>query len=146
MTPEFSRIVPLARIPEAGREERLEAQPAECAALARRFAIPAVNRLRAVLRLRPEPGGAVLAEGRMEAEVVQDCVVTLEHDGDDWSIAAVAYRSEFGGPSHDFDVARLASRPPDGTLADLVEREILRLIEAQYNTLADAATREARAG
>lgn len=78
MTPEFSRIVALARIPEAGREERLEAQPAECAALARRFAIPAVNRLRAVLRLRPEPGGAVLAEGRMEAEVVQDCVVTLD--------------------------------------------------------------------
>ena len=78
MMPEFSRTVALARIPEEGREERLEANAAECAALARRFAIPAVNRLRAVLRLRPEPGGTVLAEGRIEAEVVQDCVVTLE--------------------------------------------------------------------
>lgn len=78
MTPEFPRPVSLARIPEAGREERLEANAAECAALARRFGIPAVNRLRAVLRLRPEPGGAVRVEGRMEAEVVQDCVVTLE--------------------------------------------------------------------
>lgn len=73
-----------------------------------------------------------------------DCVVTLEHDGDDWEIAAVAYRSEFGGPGHDFDVERLRTRDPDGTLADMVEREILRLVDGQYNTLADAATHEAR--
>ncbi|WP_370677070.1 hypothetical protein [Pleomorphomonas sp. PLEO] len=72
-----------------------------------------------------------------------DCVVTLEHDGDDWEIAAVAYRSEFGGPGHDFDVPRLRSRAPDGTLADLAEREILRLVDGQYNTLADAASAEA---
>ncbi|SCM79445.1 hypothetical protein KL86PLE_90406 [uncultured Pleomorphomonas sp.] len=74
-----------------------------------------------------------------------DCVVTMEHDGDDWEIAAVAYRSEFGGPGHDFDAPRLRSRPPDGTLADLAEREILRLVDGQYNALADAATAEARA-
>jgi hypothetical protein len=75
-----------------------------------------------------------------------DCVVTLEHDGDDWEIAAVAYRSEFGGPGHDFDVSRLRAREPDGTLADTAEREILRLVDGQYNTLADAATAEARLG
>ena len=75
-----------------------------------------------------------------------DCVVTLEHDGDDWEIAAVAYRSEFGGAGHDFDAALLRTRAPDGTLADLVEREILRLVDGQYNALADAATAEARAG
>lgn len=75
-----------------------------------------------------------------------DCVVTLEHDGDDWEIAAVAYRSEFGGPGHDFDVARLRNREPDGTLADVAEREILRLVDGQYNALADAATAEARTG
>lgn len=73
-----------------------------------------------------------------------DCVVTMEHDGDDWEIVAVAYRSEFGGPGHDFDVSRLRSREPDGTLADLAEREILRLVNGQYNSLADAATRDAR--
>ena len=78
MTPEFSRSVPLARLPEEGREERLVASPAECAALARRFAIPAVNRLEATLLLRPEPGGSVAVSGRLSAEVVQDCVVTLE--------------------------------------------------------------------
>lgn len=73
-----------------------------------------------------------------------DCVVSMQHDGDDWEIAAVTYRSEFGGPSHDFDVALLKSRAADGTLADLAEREILRLIDGQYNALADAATRETR--
>lgn len=78
MTPEFSRLVSLARLPEEGREVRLVANPAESAALARRFAIPAVNRLEATLLLRPEPGGSVAVSGRLSAEVVQECVVTLE--------------------------------------------------------------------
>jgi uncharacterized metal-binding protein YceD (DUF177 family) len=78
MAPEFARPVALARIPPEGREERLVATAAECAALARRFAIPAVNRLEAVLRLAVEPGGAVAVTGTLSAEVVQDCVVTLE--------------------------------------------------------------------
>lgn len=74
-----------------------------------------------------------------------DCSVTMEHDGDDWAISAVSYRSEFGGPGHDFDVDRLRNRAPDGSLSDCIEREILRLVDLQYNSLADAATREARA-
>jgi uncharacterized metal-binding protein YceD (DUF177 family) len=78
VTPEFSRPVNLARLPPEGRAERLAASPAECAALARRFAIPAVHRLEAAVDLRPEPGGLVIASGRLWAEVVQDCVVTLE--------------------------------------------------------------------
>ena len=78
MTPEFSRHLPLARLPEEGREERLKASPAECAALAHRFGIPAVNRLEAVVRLQPESGGGVSVTGRLSAEVVQECVVTLE--------------------------------------------------------------------
>lgn len=78
MTPEFSRPVALARIPPEGRQQSLRATPAECAALALRFGIPAVNRLAAELRLMPEPAGGVSIVGRLAAEVVQDCVVTLE--------------------------------------------------------------------
>ncbi len=78
MTPEFSRVANIARLPPEGREERLVATGAECAALARRFAIPAVNRLEAVLLIRHEPGGTAAVSGRLSAEVVQDCVVTLE--------------------------------------------------------------------
>lgn len=78
MEPEFHRPLALARIPPEGRDARIEANAAECAALAARFAIPAVERLSAELRLRPEPGGTVFAEGHLSAEVVQTCVVTLE--------------------------------------------------------------------
>jgi len=78
MTPEFSRPLALARVPPEGREEHLTATPAERAALALRFGIPAVKRFAADLRLAPEPGGGVAITGRLSAEVVQDCVVTLE--------------------------------------------------------------------
>ena len=78
MTPEFSRLVPLARLPESGRQEQLKASAAECAALAKRFSIPAVQRLEATLLLRPEPGGGIEVGGTLRAEVVQTCVISLE--------------------------------------------------------------------
>jgi uncharacterized metal-binding protein YceD (DUF177 family) len=78
VTPELSRRIGLGQIGEAGRRETLVASPAECAALALRFGIPAVHALSAELRLTRAPGGAVAAEGALSAEVTQDCVVTLE--------------------------------------------------------------------
>ncbi len=75
---EFSRPLALGRVGPEGRTEILVATEAECAALARRFGIPAVERLRATLRLVPEEDGAIMVRGRIEAAVVQDCVVTLE--------------------------------------------------------------------
>lgn len=78
MNAEFSRIVNLARLPPGGRTERLAATPAECAALAQRFGIPAVRSFGAALRLRAGPGGLTEVTGRLSAEVVQACVVSLE--------------------------------------------------------------------
>lgn len=76
--PEFSRTLPLGLVGPEGRHEILEADPAERAALAIRFGIPAVECFRAELRLSPEADGAVRVQGRLAAEVVQICVVTLE--------------------------------------------------------------------
>lgn len=76
--PEFSRPLALGRVGPEGRREVVEADAAEREALARRFGIPSIGRFRAELLLRPEPDGSVRAEGRLEAEVVQSCVVTLE--------------------------------------------------------------------
>ena len=76
--PEFSRPLPLGLVGPDGRREILEADDAERVALACRFGIPAVERLRVELRLSPEADGAVRAEGRLDAAVVQLCVVTLE--------------------------------------------------------------------
>lgn len=74
-----------------------------------------------------------------------ECKVDLSHDGDDWAITGVEYRSEFGGPSDDFDVPALRQRSPDGSLADCLRREVLSHIDREYNALADKATSEARA-
>lgn len=76
--PEWSRPLLLDRVGPEGRTETLDATEAERAALARRLGIPGIERLHAALHLTPEPDGAVRVEGRLEATVVQDCVVTLE--------------------------------------------------------------------
>ncbi|MDB5316074.1 MAG: hypothetical protein JWO26_1841 [Rhodospirillales bacterium] len=78
MNPEFSRPLAVARIGPPGRRERFAASAAECAALAERFGIPAIDKLEAELSLAPAKGGAVAAEGWLRAEVVQSCVVTLD--------------------------------------------------------------------
>ncbi|RAI60133.1 YceD family protein [Roseicella frigidaeris] len=76
--PEFSRPLALGRVGPEGRAETLEAGPAERAALARRFGIPGIDSLRVRFDLQPEADGAIRATGELEAEVVQECVVSLE--------------------------------------------------------------------
>lgn len=79
IAPEFSRIVRVDRIPASGMALDIEAKPAERAALADRFGIPSIETLRAELTLRVLAGGAVVrVTGRIQAQVVQTCVVTLE--------------------------------------------------------------------
>ena len=75
---ELSRLLSLGAIPAAGREERVRASPAECAALAERYMIPGVEALDAALVLVPARDGAIRATGRLAARVVQVCVVTLD--------------------------------------------------------------------
>ena len=75
MQPEFSRPT---RMPLEARPLRLVATPAECAALAVRFGIPGIARFTADLALTPETGGALRVSGTLEAEVTQECVVTLD--------------------------------------------------------------------
>jgi Large ribosomal RNA subunit accumulation protein YceD len=76
---EFHRPLPADNLPMAGRPFGIEAGPDERAALARRFGIVTINRLRAEGVVRPEANGRrVRLDGRLSAEVVQTCVVTLE--------------------------------------------------------------------
>lgn len=73
---EFARLFDAARLP-AG-EQLLEANEAECAALAKRFGLVAVKRLSARVTMAAD-GPTVRATGRLEADVVQSCAVS----GDD---------------------------------------------------------------
>lgn len=83
MTPEFSRVVKLDRISQAGMVREIEADEAERRALARRFAILAIEFLAAKVSLRRTGRGDVGLVARMSARVVQECVVTLEPVGSD---------------------------------------------------------------
>jgi uncharacterized metal-binding protein YceD (DUF177 family) len=75
---EFSRTLPWGAIGPEGRQQAWSATPAECAALARRFDIPAVLDFAVALELEHERGGTIRCRGRLTAHVVQTCVVTLD--------------------------------------------------------------------
>jgi len=72
---EFSRIVDAARLPLG--VQLLTATAEECAALAQRFGLVAVNSLSARVTMASD-GPAVDATGTMEADVVQSCAVSGE--------------------------------------------------------------------
>jgi uncharacterized metal-binding protein YceD (DUF177 family) len=74
---EFSRLVSVARLPAQGARYDLSASREECAALARRFGICAIDRLSAEVALRKE-GDGVRLRAQFEAEIVQECAVSLE--------------------------------------------------------------------
>ena len=74
MTPELSRPVSAENPPAA---VTVTATPAECAALAVRLHIPAVESMTCRFKLRAR-GTEVDAEGELDAAVVQSCVVSLE--------------------------------------------------------------------
>lgn len=81
MTPEavgpLSRLVDVRNLPPHGSEARVEANPEECAALAKDFKIPAVRSLKGEFKLK---GSArrIHVSGRVTAAITQICVVTLE--------------------------------------------------------------------
>jgi uncharacterized metal-binding protein YceD (DUF177 family) len=75
---EFSRPLEISRLPDGGTEMAITASRAECAALARRFSLLALDRLEAALRLEWEAGRLLRLEATLSAEVVQQCVLTLE--------------------------------------------------------------------
>jgi len=75
---EFSRPVAVDGLPQSGRKWTIEATPEECARLARRFGILAVNALTATFTVKPVSHGDVIrVTGTMTADVVQACVATL---------------------------------------------------------------------
>ncbi len=76
---EFSRIVPLDQLDESGSECEIAANEAERAALAKRFGLLELGSLEARLSLRRERGSPLIKlAGRLTADLVQACVVSLE--------------------------------------------------------------------
>jgi uncharacterized metal-binding protein YceD (DUF177 family) len=76
--PEFSRLVPLARLGADPYRHRVEASVAECERLARRFDLVSLDRLAATVILVRTAGGLVRLDAVFEAEFAQTCVISLE--------------------------------------------------------------------
>ena len=76
--PEFSRLVPLARLGAEPFRQKVSATEAERAALARRFDLPRLDRLCAVVELVRRGADRFLLRAAFSAEFVQNCVVTLD--------------------------------------------------------------------
>lgn len=131
--PEFSRPFAVDRVGAAPLTETINATPAEREALARRLKLRALNALSAVLRLERLPGGLIHVAGRLEAEVVQTCVVTLvdfpSHVEDGFDVDFGDAPAEFGEEislDPDYD----PPEPIEGGAIDLGE------LTAQYLSLA----------
>lgn len=76
---EFSRPIDVADLPAEGRAFAIEASASECARVAARLSVPAVESLQADGTVRPQGRvGVVRLAGTVSARVRQICVVTLE--------------------------------------------------------------------
>lgn len=74
----FSRIIDLRRIGEAGLQETVTADATERAAVAAAFDILDLSRFEATVTISPWNRVGFKVEGRLVADAVQACVVTLE--------------------------------------------------------------------
>jgi uncharacterized metal-binding protein YceD (DUF177 family) len=78
MQPEFSLFIAASDVPPSGREVRFEADEATRQRLAERFDIVEITRLVGTAQVRPYRKDGLTLECRFEADLAQNCVVTLE--------------------------------------------------------------------
>jgi uncharacterized metal-binding protein YceD (DUF177 family) len=74
----FRRMVPLARVGEAGLSQSIEAKAAEREKIARYLGLQALAKLTAEVTLNPWRDEGLRVEGTLRADVTQTCVVTLD--------------------------------------------------------------------
>ena len=133
LKPEFSRPFVADRLGASAVTETLLASPVECAALAKRLGLVELVQLSAVVTLERTLGGLIHVIGRLEADVVQTCVITLvafaSHVEDSFAL-------DFGdagdglGDEIDVDPDYDPPEPIEGGIIDLGE------LIAQYLALA----------
>lgn len=79
VTPEWPHPVDISNLDGRTMSVHIEADPSARAALAIRLGVLRVEKAEADLNIKREPGGAIIhVEGHLKAQVVQNCVVTLQ--------------------------------------------------------------------
>ena len=76
--PEFSLMLAIDDVPPNGKTLRFNVGEAERAALAKRFDLLELNDFHGVVTAKPWRRHGLALEGSLEADVVQECVATLE--------------------------------------------------------------------
>ncbi|MBI3446168.1 MAG: DUF177 domain-containing protein [Magnetospirillum sp.] len=113
----FSHLLPVDQIPAKGARRRLEADPGERAEIARWLDLMDVVSLSAELELNPMgKTGLIRVNGRLTAEIVQSCVVTLApvpaHIEEAFSLT-FGPQPEDGGEGDEIEVGLDSFDPPD---------------------------------
>jgi hypothetical protein len=75
---EFSRPLEVARVPQGGCTEALDATPEECAALARRMGVETLRSYSGKLHVQPWRGGGLHVTGTMTADLDRTSVISLK--------------------------------------------------------------------
>jgi uncharacterized metal-binding protein YceD (DUF177 family) len=122
-TPEFSRLVPLARLGSEPFRQQIEATAEERERLARRFGLVSLDRLTATVALHRESGGLVRLDADFAAEFTQECVVTLEPVSGNTaqSFTLVYGPAEEGAGEIELDAEAPAFEPLTGEAIDIGE-------------------------
>jgi uncharacterized metal-binding protein YceD (DUF177 family) len=121
MTPEFHRSISLDRIGPHGLDITVDANKAECSALAVRMNIPAVLALSCEFHLIREGRDVVEARGVLRARITQTCVISLEEfDASVEEIFQVCFVPS-GEEADDIDPESVDEIPFEGNLIDLGE-------------------------
>jgi uncharacterized metal-binding protein YceD (DUF177 family) len=121
---ELSRPLPVDRVPANGCYERVAAEPAECAAVARRLDVPRIYALSALVKADPWRRGLKVS-GTLNADLERQSVVSLE-----------LFRQSL---RHDFVryfMPADAKVPEEAEDIDLIEHGIVDLGEIVVETLA----------
>jgi uncharacterized metal-binding protein YceD (DUF177 family) len=120
---ELSRPVPLAQLGLEPVVQEVVASDAECAALARRADLPAINGLRGEVTLVRQPGRIIRVTGTLEASVRRICVVTLEPFDQKFEDDFTLYLTDAPGvgPGDELDVALEDEESPEPVEGDAVD-------------------------
>jgi len=99
--PPLSHRIQVADVPPTGKHVKLEATEAQRAALAEHLEIAAVDALTCDFEVRHWGRDGLVVHGRLEADVVQTCIVTLEpvreHVSDDFEVQFTAQEAPATG-------------------------------------------------
>jgi len=107
--PEFSRLVPVARIGREALRQQIVASPDERAALARRLDLVTLDRLSAAVELARHGDGTILLTAEFAAAFEQSCVVTLDPVP---GIVEECFALRYGPPEWETEVAAAEEEEP----------------------------------